>query len=300
MLFELYGNEPPRSGALAPLLQAMCREYGCGRVVQGGTSLLGRPIPVLAVGSPRAPVLMAGGVHGSEWLTVLLLLRFAEDVLQSLRSGQPLAGADLGRCLARRGLLVLPCLNPDGTEIALHGPGAAGRLAGLVQGLWQPGCLWQANARGVDLNHNFDAGWQELRRLERQQGIRGPGPARYGGGSPHSEPETRAAVGLCRRWGAGAVYAFHSQGEEIYYSYGPRTPRRARLMADLLAGCCGYTVAQPTGTAAHGGFKDWFIAETGRPGFTFEIGRGQNPLPARELLPIYARLLEALAAAVVL
>lgn len=28
-----------------------------------------------------------------------------------------------------------------------------------------------------------------------------------------------------------------------------------------------------------GGFKDWFIAQTGRGGFTFELGRGTNPLP---------------------
>ena len=300
MLFDLYGRQPPQCNRLGETLQNICRHYGRGHVFLAGSSLLLRPIPALAVGNQKAPVLMVGGVHGSEWLTVLLLLRFAEDVLKSVQSGRPLAGADLSRCLERRGLLILPCLNPDGVEIALHGPCAARYCAKIVEPFWQPGCLWQANARGVDLNHNFDAGWRELQRLEQQEGVFGPCPSRYGGQCPHSEPETQAVVNLCRRGNISAVYAFHSQGEEIYWEYGPRTPPQSRMVAELLAGCCGYTTAQPTGAAAHGGLKDWFIQETGRPGFTFEIGRGSNPLPLEDLLPIYARLLEALAAAVIL
>lgn len=300
MLFESYGLRPPECDGLSALLTKFCRCYGCGKVFGIGYSLLGRAIPVLAVGNLNAPVLMVGGVHGGEWLTVLVLLRFAEDLLASLACGQPLAGADLGRSLARRGVMILPCLNPDGVEIALHGPRAAGYYGDLVSRFWFDGCLWQANARGVDLNHNFDAGWQQLHKLEEQQGIVGPCPGRYGGDAAHSEPETQAVVNLCRRSGVSAVYAFHSQGEEIYYSYGDNTPPHSHVMAQLLAGCCGYKVAHPTGTAAHGGLKDWFIQETGHPGFTFEIGRGKNPLPLSDLLPIYGRLVEALAAAVIL
>jgi len=300
MMFELYGTQPPDCDGLAALLTKFCRCYGRGRVFLAGNSLLGRPLPVLAVGRLSAPVLMVGGVHGGEWLTVLLLLRFAEDVLRSLNCRRPLAGVDLGRSLEQRGLLILPCLNPDGTTIALRGPSAAGFCAPLVQRHWYGGCLWQANARGVDLNHNFDAGWDNLRKLEQQQGIFGPCPGKFGGEHPHSEPETQAAVNLCRRSGVSAVYAFHSQGEEIFWQYGENTPPRSRMMAGLLAGCCGYRMAQPGGTAAHGGLKDWFIQETGRPGFTFEIGRGKNPLPLGDLVPIYGRLQEAMAAAVIL
>jgi len=300
MLFERYGSRPPECDTLPALLTKFCRCYRWGKVFWAGHSLLGRAIPVLAVGNMNAPVLMVGGVHGGEWLTVLLLLRFAEELLAALACGQPLAGVDLGRSLARRGLLILPCLNPDGVEIALHGPKAAGYYSDLVSRQWFEGCLWQANARGVDLNHNFDAGWQQLHSLERQQGIVGPSPGRYGGEAPHSEPETQAVVNLCRRSNISAVYAFHSQGEEIFYSYGNNTPSRSLMMARLLAGCCGYRVAEPVGTAAHGGLKDWFIQETGLPGFTFEIGRGKNPLPLSDLPSIYGRLLEALAAAVIL
>ena len=48
------------------------------------------------------------------------------------------------------------------------------------------------------------------------------------------------------------------------------------------------------GTASHGGLKDWFIQETGRPGFTLEVGRGQNPLPIEQLPEIWRKLRETL------
>jgi g-D-glutamyl-meso-diaminopimelate peptidase len=59
-------------------------------------------------------------------------------------------------------------------------------------------------------------------------------------------------------------------------------------------------VLEPTGTASHGGFKDWFIDELKKPGFTIEIGKGTNPLPISELQPIYARLLESLILGIIL
>ena len=48
---------------------------------------------------------------------------------------------------------------------------------------------WQANARGVDLNHNYDAGFLEYKQIEAEQGILGGGPTRYSGECPESEPE---------------------------------------------------------------------------------------------------------------
>ena len=290
----------PDCRSLAPLLQGLCRRWGDGRVFQAGRSLLGHPLPVLALGRPAAPVLMVGGVHGGEYITTALLLRFAEELLRRRTLGEGFCGLDLSRALDERGLLILPCLNPDGVEIARQGPGAAGHYRPLVESLWQKDCPWQANARGVDLNHNFDAGWQTLQAMEQAKGIFGPAPGGYGGSCPHSEPESRAAADLCLRGNISALYTFHSQGEELYWYYGSRTPQRAAAMARLLAGCCGYRMALPTGTAAHGGLKDWFIEKTGRPGFTFEVGRGKNPLPDSQLGPIYRKLREALAAALVL
>lgn len=229
---------------------------------------------------------MVGGTHGSEWLTTLLLFRFCEDLLLAQEQGGVLGEIDITKALENHSLVIVPCLNPDGVQIALGKDQPPPKSA--------PGSPWQANGNGVDLNHNFDAGWELLHKMEEQEGYIGPGPTRYGGKRPHSEPETRAIAGFCLACDFRRVYAFHSQGEEIYYEYGADTPNRSRLMAEVLAASCGYKVCRPEKIASHGGFKDWFIHTMHRPGFTIEIGRGKNPLPIEELEPIYARLLEML------
>ncbi len=50
-----------------------------------------------------------------------------------------------------RGLVIVPMLNPDGVEIALHGAGSAGKLAESVAEIQRcnPGKKWSANARAV-------------------------------------------------------------------------------------------------------------------------------------------------------
>ena len=251
-----------------------------------GESARGRGIGAWALGDGRGATLVVGGTHGSEWLTTLLLFRFCEDLLLAQEQGGVLGEIDITKALENHSLVIVPCLNPDGVQIALGKDQPPPKSA--------PGSPWQANGNGVDLNHNFDAGWELLHKMEEQEGYIGPGPTRYGGKRPHSEPETRAIAGFCLACDFRRVYAFHSQGEEIYYEYGADTPNRSRLMAEVLAASCGYKVCRPEKIASHGGFKDWFIHTMHRPGFTIEIGRGKNPLPIEELEPIYARLLEML------
>ena len=65
-------------------------------------------------------------------------------------------------------------------------------------------------------------------------------------------------------------------------------------MAQIAASVSGYRAAQPQGLAGHGGFKDWFIEKTGRPGFTIEMGKGQNPLPIEQFEEIYQKAREML------
>ena len=96
------------------------------------------------------------------------------------------------------------------------------------------------------------------------------------------------------------VLAFHSQGEEICWRYGERTPARAEKMAQIFAASSGYSMEYPSGLASHGGFKDWFIDRFGRCGFTMEIGRGKNPLDPAELDTIYERIEEIMMLAVIL
>ncbi len=263
-----------------------------------GKSVMGREITALTLGGGRDGggeyVLYAGAFHGMERLTCTVLLRLAVELGELHKEG----GLSLPE---GRGIIIVPLVNPDGYEIALRGaPGcgcSAARICRLCSGDYR---VWNANARGVDINHNFDAGWKQLQKLEQAAGIYGPGPTRYGGPRPESEPETAALTALCRALPIRQVLALHSQGEVIYWDYGKNTPARSRSMAEAMAKAADYALEEPEEIASMGGFKDWFIEEFGRPGFTVEIGRGTNPLPPADLPVLYERVKKLLLLAALL
>ena len=291
----------PTYAMLEKSLYALKGRYPFMELKSIGQSVLHRELYAVKIGSGRENVLFAGGFHAQEWLTSLLLLTFIEDVLSEYEKNGELRGMNARELFRNRSLTVVPIVNPDGVEIVLSGIQSAGHLAGSVKKI-SGGNLsnWNSNANGVDLNHNYDAGFAELQEMERKAGITEPSPRRYSGSYPHSEPETQAIVNLCKKENFTHALAFHSQGEEIYWHYGGRTPERSRLMGQVLSAVSGYSLAEPSGMASHGGFKDWFIEYFSRPGFTIEIGRGKNPLPISQLPSIYGQLLEMLLVAVVL
>lgn len=264
-----------------------------------GKSLCKRGVFSLSIGRSDNPLLIAAGFHGQEWLTSLLALRFAEILLRSKANCSPvwLAGAP---CINRE-VIIVPCVNPDGVQIALNGIDGAGRYAQTVSRISAGSSeKWNANARGVDINHNFDAGWNELRSLEIDSGILGPAPRRYGGYMPESEPETAALADFCRLRKPRNVIALHSQGEEIFWEYGDCRPENSEELARIFAAASGYKLVENSGLASHGGFKDWFIKCFNRPGFTVEIGKGENPLPLTDFDDILCRTLPLLTLASIL
>ncbi|HPU58592.1 MAG TPA: M14 family metallocarboxypeptidase [Candidatus Avimonas sp.] len=289
------------SGAVRGLVSALRGRYSFLEAMPIGQSVLGREIYGVMLGTGREYILYSAGFHGQEWITSLVTLRLIEDLCMAFERGGKIADIHITEGLVGRTLVFVPQVNPDGVDIAIHGSGSAGKYARMVRELGgnEPG-KWQANARGVDINHNFNAGWETLREMERENGIDGPSPRQWCGPEPESEPETRALAGLCRRVKFRHVIALHSQGEEIYWRYGERTPKNARVLAEVLATASQYKVADPEGLASHGGFKDWFINETGRPGFTIEIGKGVNPLPLSEFESIYSKAQEMLLLAALL
>lgn len=258
-----------------------------------GKSCMGRDIYALKLGRSAEYVLFAAAFHGSEHITSTLLLKFLENLCIALESCSSIAGLNAPRAMYGRGLIIVPLVNPDGCEVSIHKAAGAGFMAQKINKLAKNDYThWNANIRGVDINHNFDAGWKTLRELERKQGILGPAPTRFGGFAPHSEPETKALVDLCHKYRIRHVAAFHSQGEVIYWNYGSKAPKKSEKMAQIMATSSGYALDIPTGLAVGGGFKDWFIETFDRPGFTIEVGKGENPLSSEILPSLYKRLEE--------
>ena len=296
---DIYFLQPPDYDATLRQCAVIKAKNPQVKLFSIGKSFLGRKIYAMALGNVKNASLFAGAFHAQEWLTCSLLMRFMQELAAAYTADRPFLDVDVRKALSEQGLICVPMVNPDGVEIVLHGSKTAKHMHRYVEDIMaQNPKKWQANARGVDLNHNYDAGFHELQQMERANGITGPSPTQYGGTFPHSEWETRAMVSLCKAFHVKKVLAFHSQGEEIFYQYGAHTPPSSKLIAELLASSCGYKLVENDGLASHGGFKDWFIDKMHRPGFTIEIGRGENPLPIEDLSPIYARLAEMMLLAV--
>ena len=266
-----------------------------------GRSCAGRDIFCLEIGRSSEPVLIAAAFHGSEHLTANIALLFAEQLSAAIMEGGEITGMDARGAFFGRSVIIVPLVNPDGCEISVRGEAGAGFMASRVRRLSGGDFAhWNANLRGVDINHNFAAGWRELQKLEREAGIYGPAPRRHGGPYPESEPETQALIRLCREQKIRHAVALHSQGRVIYWSYGEMKPKNSKKMAEIFAAESGYCLDVPLPIATGGGFKDWFISEFSRPGFTFEIGKGENPLPAEKLYSLYDEIAGALSLACVM
>lgn len=265
------------------IISALCRHYPFIKHSYAGESVCGRCIDVLHIGNTKSRVLYCGGFHGSEYLTILALLKFLDDCARSMQDENAVGEYRVSDFLRIRGLTVVPCVNPDGVEIALHGSDAALKYKPLVEKVSDNTDKWQANARGVDINHNFNAGWCELKQKELSRNIKSPSPTRFGGNCPESEPETKALTKLCRNIDFERAVALHSQGREIYCSFGEHTPVLSFKLASVFSQASGYNIGFPEEIATGGGFKDWFIERFKKPALTVEMGLGENPLPLSNL-----------------
>lgn len=245
-----------------------------------------RRVTAHVVGQGPAPVLITATHHANEWITGLALTSFLEQYCAAIRAG---CATDV--CLfLRTTLYAVPNMNPDGTALVAglateKEERAAREIAASYPKIPFPQG-WKANLSGVDLNLNYPAAWEEV--CVRKH--RTPAPRDYPGGAPLDQPETRGLVDLTRSVQPVVTVALHTQGREIYADFQGVEPPGTRPLSELFAACSGYTVMKTPKEASGGGFKDWFIQELGRPGFTIEAGLGENPLPIKQYPEIYPAL----------
>lgn len=249
-------------------LTSLAKSYSEIKMTTIGHSFNGKPLPALRIGEGEVKLLYVGTHHGLESITSALLMKFLAELCEYFESRNMIYGIDPQYIYKTRCIYMIPMLNPDGVEMEQ-----------------------QANARGVDLNHNYNAGFEEYKTIEKELGIEGPSPTRYSGEYPESEPETQAICSFIRALiPFKYVFTFHTQGEEIYSGYRGYEPKNSLRTARALVRYSGYNLAEPEEAASYGGLKDWYIKEFDLPAYTIECGRGENPLPMNELSNIYITL----------
>ena len=238
-----------------------------------------------------------GAHHALEWITTPLLMKFVENFLKAFSERRNIRGYNVSDIWERSSIYIVPMVNPDGVDLVLRGlqpdnPFYQDLLRWNNTGL-PFSQVWQANIRGVDLNRNYPASWEQASPGAVSWSIR-TGSTRFGGFSPLSEPETIATTSFTRQHNFRLVIAYHTQGRVIYWQYLNQAPPEALEIANLFSRVTGYAVSSVPYEAAYAGYKDWFIQEYGRPGYTFEVGLGRNPLPISQFNTIYENNEEAM------
>lgn len=284
-----------------PMTSALCEEtidkllaaYPTLRSETLTTTAFGRPIRTLAVGRGARRVLFSAAHHANEWITTPVLLKFVEELAEAIRTGGTIYGVPARNIDRNVTIYTVPMVNPDGVD--------------LVTGASRPGTLpyeqaarlgenypeipfpegWKANLLGVDLNLQYPAGWRMAREIKFSQGFTRPGPRDYVGRAPLNQVESRALAEYTESVNPALVLAYHTQGKVIYWQFQDYKIPGARALAEEFARLSGYAMEDTPYESSFAGYKDWFIQYFGRPGFTIEVGSGENPLPLSQFEEIY-------------
>ena len=288
-------NVPITSAINDESILKLAEKYPFIRTELLGRSAFGRPIRTLVIGNGPRKVIYTAAHHANEWITSYILLQFAEELAEAIQTGGRVYGVPAATIRNAATIYMVPMVNPDGVDL-VTGAIAPGSLEySIAQGLSQnypqipfPNG-WKANLMGVDLNLQYPAGWLQARDIKFAQGFTRPGPRDYVGRAPLTQLESRILAGYTRAIDPAMILAYHTQGEVIYWKFKDVFVRDAQKYGEEFARISGYALEDTPYESAWAGYKDWFIQEYKRPGYTIEVGLGENPLPLDQFPEIYRK-----------
>ncbi len=283
---QVYTKLPFGSEILKKQIKILKKVYPFIQVDTIGHSVLGNPIQEIRIGKGLKKVHMNASFHANEWITTMVLMNLVNQYLISLTSRQSIRGINTLNLYNETELSIVPMVNPDGVDLVLNGPQTDCReeVMKINEGS-NEFVHWKANIKGVDLNNQFPANWE----IEQERKIpKSPAPRDYPGMSSLSEPEAVAMADLIKNNQYDRILAFHTQGEEFYWGYEGFEPSESEILAKEFERVSGYRAIR--NIDSHAGFKDWYIQEFKRPGFTIELGRGINPLPLSQFKDILQKV----------
>ncbi|MCI5873318.1 MAG: M14 family zinc carboxypeptidase [Clostridiales bacterium] len=273
-------------------VEGLQRRYPFIQTGNIGKSVMGRTIPYLRIGTGGTQVFYNASFHANESITTPVLLKFAEEYAEAYAKGEDLYGVPARELFLTYQLYIVPMVNPDGVDL-VNGfltNGMYYRNAREISAAYPTIPFpsgWKANIDGVDLNLQFPAGWENAKEIKFAQGYTSPAPRDYVGSAPLVAPESAAVYQFTTEHDFSLILAYHTQGEVIYWKYLDYEPERSYEIAQYFGKVSGYMVEETPQESGYAGYKDWFIQEYDRPGYTIEAGLGENPLPMSQFAQIY-------------
>lgn len=261
-----------------------------------GKSTLGEDIKYVMLGKGERKLFINASHHANEWMTSLISMIFIEKYLELYKNKKIYKGYIVEELWNRTSIFIVPMVNPDGVNLCLKNKKIMNNK--LYKEVWETyeNNLeeWKANIRGVDLNLNYPAGWEEAVKNKRKKGIYSPGPRDYAGPNSVSEVETKNMIDFSHLFQFDMTISLHSQGQEIYWSYLNKKIQKAYEIGKIFERVSGYILTQPDYTSSFAGYKDWYIDTFYKPSYTIEIGKGRegHSLPLADAMKIYEEVEE--------
>lgn len=262
-------------------LRGLAHKYsGKASLSSIGKSYDDREIWCLRIGNVNAGhrLVIDAAIHAREWKNTQVLMRQTEEILREY--------ADHRDRLRNVCIYILPMDNPDGVTISQYGYQGI-RDKKLQKKVKKIGNFrrWKNNARGVNLNNNFPAGFYVKKK-------RKPDSATYPGKKAASEKETKALIRFIERVRPDTVLNLHSTGSILYWDFNVdgSLHQKQYNLAKKIHSFNRYRMMPKGGsTDKRGGFADWLVYEKKIPSVTVETGSVPCPLPHSQYAAIYKK-----------
>ncbi|QKS72404.1 gamma-D-glutamyl-meso-diaminopimelate peptidase [Paenalkalicoccus suaedae] len=237
-----------------------------------GTTAYGRNIYAVSVGKGLSTSYINGSNHAREWISTNLTMDMIDQYARAYSSNSSIGRYHVRQVLDHHKIWFVPMMNPDGVTLQQRGleafPSANHASIIRMNGGSRDFKRWKANARGVDLNRQFNAGWTTI---PNDPGF--PSHENHRGTAPHSELETQAVIRLTERVRPEMAVSYHSSGQILFWHYNQRGAQlsRDRVHARAISLLTGYRLMGQHGSYSGGGYTDWFINTYKKPAFTPEL-----------------------------
>lgn len=165
------------SNLLYENLQILKQAYPFLQTGSIGKSVLGKDIPFVRVGRGQKEVFYSASYHANEWITSILLLEFLYEYCAAIQNNSTIWNFSARRLFDSVSIYIVPLVNPDGVDlvtVALPTTSQSYKQAKKIADEYPTIPFpdgWKANIRGVDLNLQFPAGWENAREIKYSQGF---------------------------------------------------------------------------------------------------------------------------------